>query len=217
MRQARADRMEHAKRFRALLVELGLSHLDAAKLLHVSLRTLQNWLSGRHEVPYASLKLLRLLRYMELPGDAWRGWSFSRGMLITPEGRTISGNDGSWWSLLVRQARCFSSMYRKSGQLERALIELTALSGQTVQTSIPSVSVAGRAGALVPGGDRRADLAPVDQTVPSGLGRAAAQPSALIYLKNTTRHKQQTDQSAPVFAMKPIAPNFTSWKAPNYE
>jgi DNA-binding transcriptional regulator YiaG len=45
--------MEHAKRFRTLLVDLGLSHPDAAKHLYVSLRTLQNWLSGRHEVPYA--------------------------------------------------------------------------------------------------------------------------------------------------------------------
>lgn len=111
MRQCRADRMEHAKRFRAMLAELGLSHLDAAKLLHISLRTLQNWLSGRHEVPYASYKLLRLLRHAELPGDAWRGWSFSRGLLITPEGRTIAGHEGSWWSLLVRRAAAFDSLY----------------------------------------------------------------------------------------------------------
>jgi transcriptional regulator with XRE-family HTH domain len=118
--------MEHAKRFRAVLFDLGLSHLEAAKLLHVSLRTLQNWLSGRHEVPYASLKLLKLLRYMELPGESWRGWSFSRGMLITPEGRSISGHEGSWWSLLVRQSRCFQAAYRRSGEFERALMELAA-------------------------------------------------------------------------------------------
>ncbi len=103
--------MEHAKRFRALLADAGLSNDAAAKSLRVSLRTLQNWLSGRHEVPYAAFKLLRLLRYMELPGDAWRGWSFSRGMLVTPEGRTISGHEGSWWSLLVRRAAAFQSMY----------------------------------------------------------------------------------------------------------
>lgn len=106
--------MEHAKRFRALLADQGLNHPDAAQMLHVSLRTLQNWLSGRHEVPYAVLKLLRLLRYMELPGDAWRGWSFSRGVLVTPEGRTISGRDGAWWSLLVRQAYSFGRLYREA-------------------------------------------------------------------------------------------------------
>ncbi|WP_395055446.1 VC1465 family Xer recombination activation factor, partial [Polaromonas sp.] len=201
---------------RAALFDLGLTHPEAAKLLHVSLRTLQNWLSGRHEVPYASFKLLKLMRYMELPGESWRGWSFSRGMLVTPEGRTISGNDGSWWTLLVRQARCFSSMYRKSGQLERALIELTALSGQTVQASVPSISEAGRAGAPVLGGDRRAHRAPVGLTDQTGLGRAAAQPPALIYLKNTTRHKQSDHGLSTSGATETIAPNFTSWKVTNY-
>lgn len=108
--------MEHAKRFRALLADLSLSNPDAAKLLHVSLRTLQNWLSGRHEVPYATFKLLRLLRHMELPGDAWRGWSFARGVLITPEGRTIAANEGAWWSMLVRRSEAFGELYRSVQQ-----------------------------------------------------------------------------------------------------
>ncbi|UUZ70719.1 VC1465 family Xer recombination activation factor [Polaromonas sp. P1(28)-8] len=123
-----------------MLAEFGLSHPEAAKLLHVSLRTLQNWLSGRHEVPYAAYKLVRLLRYMELPGKAWQGWYFSAGCLVTPEGRTISGTDGSWWSLLVRQARCFQSMYDRSGKLERALMELAAQSGRPVADSLAAAA-----------------------------------------------------------------------------
>ena len=112
VRQCPADRTEHAKRFRALLADLGLKHPEAAQMLHVSLRTLQNWLSGRHEVPYVVVKLLRLLRYLELPGQAWAGWHFSRGQLVTPEGRTISGRDGAWWSLLVRRAHGFGELYQ---------------------------------------------------------------------------------------------------------
>ena len=108
--------MEHAKRFRALLSDLGLKHPQAANMLRVSLRTLQNWLSGRHEVPYAAYKLLRLMRYMELPGQAWSGWHFSRGQLVTPEGRTISGRDSAWWSLLVRQAHGFGELYEAAKQ-----------------------------------------------------------------------------------------------------
>lgn len=96
-----------------MLADLGLKHPDAAKMLRVSLRTLQNWLSGQHQVPYSVYKLLRLMRYMELPGQAWAGWHFSRGHLITPEGRAISGNDGAWWSLLVRQAHSFGALYRE--------------------------------------------------------------------------------------------------------
>lgn len=107
-----------------MLADLGLKHPDAAKMLHVSLRTLQNWLSGRHQVPYAVYKLLRMMRYMELPGQSWQGWHFSRGMLVTPEGRTISGKDGSWWSLLVRQSRGFSSLYTELQAYKTAALTL---------------------------------------------------------------------------------------------
>lgn len=116
-RQCLADRTEHAKRFRALLSDLGLNHLETAKLLHVSLRTLQNWLSGKHQIPYMAYKLLRLMRYRELPGESWRGWYFTQGHLVTPEGRTISGKDGAWWSLLVRQAQGFGELYKRSNAL----------------------------------------------------------------------------------------------------
>ena len=112
-RQCFADRMAHSIRFSALLAEQGLSLPEAAKLLHVSLRTLQNWLSGKHQIPYMAFKLLRLLRYLELPGKSWNGWHFSRGMLVTPEGRTIAGHEGAWWSLLVRQARGFRELYKR--------------------------------------------------------------------------------------------------------
>lgn len=105
--------MAHSDRFSALLAEQGLSHPEAAKLLHVSLRTLQNWLSAKHQIPYMAFKLLRLLRYMELPGKSWQGWHFSRGMLVTPEGRTISGKDSSWWSLLIRRAHSFGELHRQ--------------------------------------------------------------------------------------------------------
>lgn len=83
-RRCPADRIEHASRFRSLLADLGLTHPEAAQLLHVSLRTLHNWLSARHEVPYAAYKLLRLLRCMELPDQSWAGWHFSRGLLVAP-------------------------------------------------------------------------------------------------------------------------------------
>ena len=105
--------MESARRFRALLSDLGLSYPDAAQLLHVSLRTLHNWAAGTHAVPYAVTKLLRLLRYMELPGKAWQGWHFTRGCLVTPEGRTIEGHESSWWSLMVLRAKSFATLYER--------------------------------------------------------------------------------------------------------
>ncbi|OYZ83913.1 MAG: hypothetical protein B7Y03_06600 [Polaromonas sp. 24-62-144] len=61
-----------------------------------------------------AFKLLRLLRYMELPGKGWQGWHFSRGLLVTPEGRTIAGHESAWWSLLVRQANGFHELYKQA-------------------------------------------------------------------------------------------------------
>ena len=109
VKQCRADRMESARRFRALLSELGLKKEQAAQTLHVSLRTLHNWSSGVHEVPYCVVRLLRLERHLELPG-AWSGWRFTRGHLVTPEGRSIAAHEGSWWSLMVQRGRSFDKL-----------------------------------------------------------------------------------------------------------
>ena len=76
-----------------------------AKYLHVTQRTLHNWESGKHDIPYAAYKLLRLLNHMELPGQAWQGWCFVGGKLISPEGRSFEGKDSNWWGLLLMRAR----------------------------------------------------------------------------------------------------------------
>ena len=116
-RQCLADRMELAKRFRGMLSDLGLKPTHAAKLLHVSLRTIHNWTSGKHQIPVIAYKTLRMMRYMELPGKSWEGWHFSRGILVTPEGHQITGKDGSWWSLLVRRAAMFDQTARENQRL----------------------------------------------------------------------------------------------------
>lgn len=83
---------------------LGLDLAGCAKLLHVTERTLHNWASGKHDIPYATYRLLRLLNRMELPGPAWAGWCFHGGKLWSPEGRSFVGTDSNWWSLLIRRA-----------------------------------------------------------------------------------------------------------------
>jgi hypothetical protein len=89
-----------------------------ANLLHVTPRTLHNWNSGRYDIPYAAFKLLRVLMRYELPHDDWAGWHFSGGKLWTPEGYSIAPHESSWWSLLVRRAQMFSSLYARCHQLE---------------------------------------------------------------------------------------------------
>lgn len=110
-----------AKRFKIDCSNLGLSVSEVAKTLRVTPRTVQNWLAGKTAIPYASRKLLRILNRFELPGQQWRGWLFHSGKLWTPEGRPIEPQDGAWWSLLVRQARCFHLAYDEANQLRYEL------------------------------------------------------------------------------------------------
>ncbi len=113
-------------RLRASRCNLGWSISDAAKYFQVTERTWHNWETGAHRIPFAVYKLARVLANLELPGDAWAGWSLQGGKLITPEGRQISPQDGSWWSLLVRQAACFRSAFDESTRLRLQLARVSS-------------------------------------------------------------------------------------------
>ena len=99
---------------------LGMDLPACAKFLHVTQRTLHNWESGKHDIPYAAYKLLRLLNRMELPGLAWQGWCFYGNKLISPEGRSFEGKDSNWWCLLVLRARMCSEFQEKLRAAEAA-------------------------------------------------------------------------------------------------
>ena len=114
------SRAQQGRKFRALYRTLGWSRADCAKFLHVSERCLRNWETGRHPVPFAPLKLLRLHLGYELPGAAWRGWSVSRGKLCTPEGHELSPHDAAWWSLLVRRAEVGARALRQLHEVNRS-------------------------------------------------------------------------------------------------
>jgi DNA-binding transcriptional regulator YiaG len=103
-------RVVSAFRFRDVRFSCGLSIPAAAKVLHVSERTLHNWESGAVRIPYAAFKLLRLLRGGELPGPAWKGWRLTQDTLYSPEGHGFKASDHAWWSLLVRRAAMFGEL-----------------------------------------------------------------------------------------------------------
>lgn len=115
-----------ASRFRVLCADAGLSIDAVAQTLHVTPRTVRYWFSGKSAVPYAAYKLVRVMRWFELPQKGFEGWCMHSGKLWTPEGHSIAPEDGGWWSLLVRQARCFRTLYQRSADFERALMMLTA-------------------------------------------------------------------------------------------
>lgn len=103
--------MDQGRQFKALYASLGFNASEVAQLLHVSTRSVHNWVSGSVPVPFMAVKLLRLMLRYELPGKAWEGWHLSAGRLYTPEGFELAPHEVSWWSLLVRQARGFRALY----------------------------------------------------------------------------------------------------------
>lgn len=130
-------RAQLGKRLKAARARLGWSLSEAGKFFQVTERTWHNWETGSHRIPFAVYKLARVLARFELPSPAWAGWRLEAGMLITPEGRQISPQDGSWWSLLVRQAAGFRSVYDEVCRLRVALATLSG-AGPQARGLVPS-------------------------------------------------------------------------------
>jgi len=200
-------RAQLAFRFRAMYRNLGLDLEGCAKLLHVTERTLHNWQSGKHDIPYAAYRLLRLLNRMELPGASWSGWCFHGGKLWSPEGRSFEGTDSSWWSLLVRRAACFDTMFKRSGQFEQALM---ALSAERRTTEGPDAA-RGDAGAR---GATRAAAGEASSLPGACRGAArSAGPNLLIVHFPTTKHVFGANTG--LYAINPVAKTAYSLVAAN--
>ncbi|TAM45194.1 MAG: hypothetical protein EPN61_06280 [Burkholderiaceae bacterium] len=110
LRKRLESRMLLGSRFKVMCADAGLNLDAVAKLLHVTPRTVRYWFSGQTSVPYASYRLMRILCRYELPDPAWAGWLFHSGKLWSPEGHGFEPQDAAWWSLLVRQVRCFRGL-----------------------------------------------------------------------------------------------------------
>ncbi len=143
--------MEQALRFKAMYTRLGFSVADAAKFLQVTPRTVHEWISGRVRIPFAAYKLLRVQLHYELPGDAWSGWCLSAGRLYTPEGYELHPRDFVWWSLLVRKAAMFSTLYTKAQATVTKGPGVVALARDARPPAVPVVPcLHGLGGAAVP-------------------------------------------------------------------
>jgi DNA-binding transcriptional regulator YiaG len=115
-----------AQRLKYLLSDAGLKVPEAAKLLQVTERTVYAWISGRTAVPFAAYKLLRLLRWFELPGP-WDGWLMHSGKLWSPEGLGFDPSDSAWWGILVRKAAQFDAQCKLNAKLQVRVAELCSM------------------------------------------------------------------------------------------
>ena len=135
------SRAHQGRKLRAMYRSLGWSRADCAKFLHVTERCLRNWEMGRHAVPFAAFKLMRLhLRY-DLPGKDWEGWHIAAGKLWTPEGHGLNPHDAKWWSMLHRRVETGWNAFRARGMF---------LAVHLVEDVLPITQGISRPGASLP-------------------------------------------------------------------
>lgn len=114
-----------------------MSRPAVAKFLHVSLRTLHNWETGKVRIPYAAYKLLRLFNSYEIFHPIWKNWRFVGARLVTPEGHSFEAGNFHWLSLMARRAEAFSTVNRQLAALRVQVKRHSQGKSGTGQDSVP--------------------------------------------------------------------------------
>jgi DNA-binding transcriptional regulator YiaG len=162
-----------AEQFRDARVFAGLDRDQAAELLHVSVRTVGHWETGKARPSYAAFRLLRVYRHGDLIDPAWSGYKLSRGRLVTPEGHAFVPGDMAWLSLLVRRAAAFSD-------LRQARDRATPAEGRAV-----TEGANGALATVAITGDAPVDVSRHEFPQQAGAASAASQPLGLVYSSTT--------------------------------
>lgn len=94
------------ERFHIERMAAGLTQVQAAEYLGVSVRTVRNWETGCNRIPYPAFKLVRMRAGAIVHVEGWEGWRFARdGALVTPDGRTFQPWELHNLQLVVSLAR----------------------------------------------------------------------------------------------------------------
>jgi DNA-binding XRE family transcriptional regulator len=99
--------------FRDLRRLADLKRFQAAELLDVTPRTIQNWETGGARIPWMAYRMLRILTGFALPGKAWEGWTLHRDRLIAPNGRWYEANTLQQIEQVFGMARLWRQDYAK--------------------------------------------------------------------------------------------------------
>jgi len=106
--------------FADLRKQAGLTRVEAAEVLNVTSRTVQNWESGGARIPWMAYRMLRIQRGFALPTVHWEGWIIRGRQLFSPSGRAF---DAVWLmnvENVFSQARLWRQMYASSGRAKTA-------------------------------------------------------------------------------------------------
>jgi transcriptional regulator with XRE-family HTH domain len=109
--------------FRDLRRFSDLTRKQAADLLSVSVRTVQNWETGGARIPWMAYRMLRILRGYALPGKAWEGWTIHRDRLIAPNGRWYEANTLEQIEQIFGMARLWRKAYSRMSSDFKAILK----------------------------------------------------------------------------------------------
>ncbi|MDO9468586.1 MAG: VC1465 family Xer recombination activation factor [Thiobacillus sp.] len=94
------------ERFYIERMSAGLTQVQAAQYLGVSIRTMRNWETGCNRIPVPAFKLIRMRARAIVHVPGWDGWRFGRdGALLTPDGRSFQPWELHNLQLVVSLAR----------------------------------------------------------------------------------------------------------------
>lgn len=106
--------------FADLRKQSGLTRLQAAEELNVTVRTIQNWETGGARIPWMAYRMLRILRGYALPGVSWDNWEIRGHQLFTPAGRAFDAGSLQYLEMVFSQAKLWRQMYSASGRAKTA-------------------------------------------------------------------------------------------------
>lgn len=122
-----------------------LTRKQAADLLDVTCRTIQNWETGGARIPWMAYRMLRILTGCALPGKAWEGWTVHRDLLIAPNGRWFDAASMQQIERVYALARLWRQDYAR--RHHRPAAEVAPFPDRT--------QAVGMVGALAPAGAER--------------------------------------------------------------
>ena len=106
--------------FADLRKQSGLTRLQAAEELNVTVRTIQNWETGGARIPWMAYRMLRILRGYALPGVSWDRWEIRGHQLFSPTGRAFDAGSLQYLEMVFAQAKLWRQMYSASGRAKTA-------------------------------------------------------------------------------------------------
>lgn len=106
--------------FRDLRLASGLTRREAAAVLDVTGRTVQNWETGGARIPWLAFRMLRILQGYALPGSAWEGWTVSGDTLHAPNGRHFTAGELLHLEQVFSMARLWQKIYADSCRAQTA-------------------------------------------------------------------------------------------------